>query len=267
MKNDKDFDISSFFTNDKYKSRAILFVYLIVFVILIMLVRFNNTPEKNSKENNSTQEKEEAVHDDDLETINYDEMVHTIEEENDSNSLYNRFSFLRINNYSFVFDVKIEKEFVVTGNRYDNKYKMVLENINDNAKIDYVSKNGKTKANLKGEYENVDLPITYIDYFDNVNLYNILMNSKKVEQDGNKIKYSITNSKLEPFILDDYISLFDENKDNENEIIIYVNENNKINQIDMNLINVSSIDDEHNSVLISLKYDNFAKINDFEVDF
>lgn len=266
MKNGKDFNIGDIFEDERYKSTAMFILYVVIFVGLIILVRFNGTSSNNeNKEKKPNDTPTEQVEDNDG-IINYDFMSHSIDDENNDRSIYNMFSFIRANNYAFTYDINIGKEVTITGERYDNKYKFTVDNKADNTQLEYLSKGGDTRVVLNGKYENAEFPVVYIDYFDNVILYNILKNSKKVEDTEKEIKYTITNAKLEPFILDDYVSALDSNNKDENEITVHL-DNNKIIGIDFLLNNVSYEEIDSNEIKITIKYEKFTQIANFNVDF
>lgn len=265
MKNGNGFDLNDIFQDERYKSTAMFILYVVIFVGLIILVRFNNTGSKaEDKKQEPSNVTEQTTNEN--ENINYDYMSHTLADEDDDRSLYNMFAFIRANNYAFTYDVNIGKEVTINGERYNNKYRFTVDNKADNVKLEYLSKGGETKVLLNGKYENAEFPVVYIDYFDNVNLYNILSSSKKEEDTEKEIKYTITNAKLEPYILDDYISALDANSSDKNEIKVYLN-NNKITGMDMLLKNVSYEDIDAEEIKISIKYEKITQIANFNVDF
>ena len=266
MKNGKDFNIGDIFEDERYKSTAMFILYVVIFVGLIILVRFSGTNSNNENKKKDPTDTPTEQTTDNEDQINYDFMSHSITDEYDDRSIYNMFSFIRANNYAFTYDVNIGKEVVITGERYDSKYKFTVDNKADNNKLEYLSKGGETKVILNGKYESAEFPVVYIDYFDNVNLYNILKSSKKVEDTENEIKYTITNAKLEPYILDDYVSALDLNNKDENQITVHL-ANNKITGIDFLLNNISYEGIDANEIKITIKYEKITQIANFNVDF
>ncbi len=249
MKYDKEFSLSDIFTNEQYRARAILLVFVIIITILILLVR-TAKPVENKL--------------DDSTTINNNEII-TNTNDNDSNSLYSRFSFIKLNNYEFTFSIDTNKEILITGKRFDNKLRMTVKSNSES--YEYQIKNQKAKAMINGTLSDVNMPIVLFDYFDINVLYTIISNSQKVEDTTDKIEYQITNEKLSKLLSTQIINVLnEEDKGLNNSIIVYLN-NNKIYHIYFDLNNITKCVDEIEKLTIDLKYENIGQVSDFVLDF
>ena len=263
---DKDnFNIVDMFSSKESKARIILVFYAVIIVALIIFIRVGNSGSKTNNDNNTDIDENvsENINQDD----NYnDTYQYTKDDYEDDNSLYNRFSFLNANNYSFEIEINYDKNVVISGIRYNNKYKMTVNDKTDNKTIDYLTKNGVAKAFYDGEYKEVNMPVTLIDYFNNNNLYNILHDSELVKEDNNEVMFTISDKKLKKYLLDDFSNFLDGDGNNKNEINIKL-KNNKIYEIHFNIHGSYGEKTSKNAVILSLKYDKYAQIDDFDVVF
>ena len=256
MRYDKEFSLSDIFTNDKYKARAILCVFVVIIAVLIVLARTAPEPEKKESTNNTSNNNTNT---------NTNNLPEINDNSSDSNSLYNRFSFIRLNNYEFNFTIDTNKKIIVDGQRFDNKFKMLVKS--DNESYEYQMRNKITKAKINGVLTSVNTPTVLIDYFDNNVLYTLLYYSQKTEETTEKIEYTISNSYLSKLLSQQInISIPDDKKEINNKITVYLN-NNKINHIYMDLNNFVENIQEIEKLTIDLKYDKVGQINDFKLDF
>lgn len=256
MRYDKEFSLSDIFTNDKYKARAILCVFVVIIAVLIVLARTAPEPEKKESTNNTSNNNTNT---------NTNNLPEINDNSSDSNSLYNRFSFIRLNNYEFNFTIDTNKKIIVDGQRFDNKFKMLVKS--DNESYEYQMRNKITKAKINGVLTSVNTPTVLIDYFDNNVLYTLLYYSQKTEETTENIEYTISNSYLSKLLSQQInISIPDDKKEINNKITVYLN-NNKINHIYMDLNNFVENIQEIEKLTIDLKYDKVGQINDFKLDF
>ena len=263
MNYDNGFKLSDMFSDEKYKARFFLLVFGVLFVILIILVRTtggnntNNTANTNTANNNNNNNQTNVTQIQDVNPTESDLA--------DENSLYNRFSFLRLNNYELNFNVKAGKEIKVTGVRFDNKYN--LEVTSGKESFNYQARNNMVKVKINNEYQTTDFPYVLFDYFDNNMLYYILINAEKVNEEDNIVKYVINNEKMLNVLPSNVSStIYVEDKSLKNDIVLTLN-NNKINKIDLDLTNLIKKTNELNELIISLEYSNIGQINDFNIEF
>ncbi len=259
MNYDNGFKLSDMLSDEKYKARFFLIVFGAIFVILILLVRTTggNTTNKNSNT---------VVNDHEQQTpVQTQTVTPSNEDLQNENSLYNRFSFLRLNNYQFDFNVKAGKDINIAGNRFDNKYNMKVT-IN-NESFDYQARNNMVKVKAEGEWQTTDFPYVVLNYFDNDLLYYVILNSDKISDEENIVRYTISNEKLLNLLPNNVsANIYVEEKALNNGIVLTLN-NNKIKKIDLNLTNLIKKTNELNELIISLEYSNIGQINDFSIDF
>ncbi len=260
---DNKFNIVDTFSDEKTRARVVLAFYLCIIVVLIIFIRLGDSST------NSDKVEENVVESDVSETTenNYEEpYTYTKEDYEDDNSLYNRFSFLRSNNYSFEIEIDYDKDVIISGKRYNNKYKMNVNDKLDNLSIDYLVKDGVIKAYHEGEYKEVDMPVTLIDYFNNYTLYNILNDCTLVEEKNNEVKYSISNKKLKKYLLSDFSYFLDDDDNKNNEVVMKL-KNNKMYEIHFKINGSKDLEVAKEYVNIAIKYDNYTQIDDFNIDF
>ena len=256
MRYDKEFNLSDIFTNDKYKARVVLGVFVLIIAVLIILARTAPETEKKENTNNTTNHNTNTTPNNLPEINNND---------SDSSSIYNRFSFLRLNNYEFSFTIDTNKKIIIDGERFDNKFKMIVKSGNES--YEYQMRNKISKAKINGTLTTVNTPTVLIDYFDNNVLYTIIYYSQKVEETIEKIEYNISNSYLSKLLSQQInISIPEDKKEINNTIIVYLN-NNKINHIYLDLNNFVENIQEIDKLTIDLKYDKVGQINDFKLEF
>jgi len=262
MNYNEGFNLSDVLTNEKYRARAVLLFFVLIIGVLIILARTGKPMENNQNtntNNNNTQTNQTTENNDNNSTI------HSQGEENDPNSIYNRLSFIRLNNYEFDFSIDTIKKIEIVGKRFDNKIKMVLTSNNET--YDCTINNGIAKAKINNEVKIINKPIVIIDYFDNNTLYTILKYSKEVKNEDNKIEYQISNGTLLnilPSTITTNIRV--DNKDLNNTITVSL-KNNKIYEININLDNLVLNVEDIKNLSIDLKYNKVGQIDDFELDF
>ena len=259
MNYDNGFKLSDMLSDEKYKARFFLIVFGAIFVILIILVRTTggNTTNKNSNNVVNNNEQHNPVQ---TQTI-----TPTDEDLQNENSLYNRFSFLRLNNYQLDFNVKAGKDIKITGNRFDNKYSLKVTI--DNESFEYQARNNMVKVKTEGEWQTTDFPYVLLNYYDNDFLYYVIKSADKISDEENIVRYTISNEKLLNVLPSNVSSnIYVEEKTLNNGIVLTLN-NNKINKIELNLTNLIKQTKELNELIISLEYSNIGQINDFSIDF
>ena len=253
------FNLSDIFTNDTYKSRAILAFFGLVLIVLIVFAR-TSEPKKNVKDQKKEEQQVEEV-----EQVQNIEFQHSAADEQDENSLYNRYSFIRLNNYSLDFEIKAKSNIHIIGERYDYKYKLDVDI--DGQKYEYQARNNLAKVKYNDEYKTADLPYVLINYFDNNEIYNVIYGSKKISETDGIVEYKITNAEIMNILPKEVsTNIYVERPDLSNTIIVTLN-NNKISEISLDLTNLVLNVDELKELNITLKYDKIGQINDFNIDF
>lgn len=246
--NKRSFDYSLLFTDKKYRSRLILGIYVLFFIILIVSVRVglsNNFPEENSSvvSGSSNEESGESVN-------------NGIEDKFEK-----EFSYIMSNNYNFEFSIVSGVDtYIINGKRFDDKYELILSN--GSLFIEYLADGKDVVAFSDGEYSETNLPYYYINYYDNDLLKSILNNATEIS-DG---YYEITNARLFNYVDKSFGSSVN-NKDLINTINIEL-KNNIIVSLEFDITNLvnSMRYDDIDSTKVSLKYSNFNLIDDFEVN-
>lgn len=252
--NKKSFDFSLLFTDKKYRSRLILCIYAIVFIVLIVMVRISSV---NS--NNQLTDKNENVNSE----INSDNNENVFTDDNSIDNFKEEFSYIELNNYNFEYLLTSDEyQFVASGKRYNEKYDFNFTNQIDT--MHYLSDGKKVMAlEPNAEYYVItNFPYYYINYFDTEIIKQILNNSTKLSDDV----YEITNDKLVEYVENDYKSDLN-NKELTNTIKLS-KKNNIIVSIEIDITNlINELGKENNSTIITLKYSNFNLIDDFEINF
>jgi len=260
MNYDNGFKLSDMLSDEKYKARFFLIVFGVIFVVLILLVRTTggNTTNKNSTINNTNNNEQQPPAQTQTVTPSEDDLQN-------ENSLYNRFSFLRLNNYQLDFNIKAGKDIKIAGTRFDNKYNLKVTV--ENETFNYQARNNMVKVKVEDEWQTTDFPYVLLNYFNNDMLYYIIANADKISDEENIVRYTINNEKLLNALPSNVSSnIYVEDKTLNNGIVLTLN-NNKIYKIDMNLTNLIKKTNELNELVISLEYSNIGQINDFSIDF
>ena len=260
MNYDNGFKLSDMLSDEKYKARFFLILFGAIFVILILLVRTTGGNTTNKNANNNTINNNEQQNPVQTQTV-----TPTEEDIQDENSLYNRFSFLRLNNYQLDFNVTAGKNVKIVGNRFDYKYDLKVSV--DNESFEYQARNNMVKVKVENEWQTTDFPYVLLNYFDNDLLYFVIANADKISDEENIVRYSIKNEKLLNVLPNDVsANIYVEDKELNNGIVLTL-KNNKISKIDLNLTNLVKKTNELNELIISLEYSNIGQINDFNIEF
>ena len=258
--NEKNFDLSLLFTDKKYRSRLILGIYFVFFVILITFVRTGIKADNSLNDNNNEIVDNEVINNED----NNDDSDIIVNEDSDENDdeFNEEFSNIMSNNYNFEFTLVSDSNvFVASGKRYNEKYDFKLTD--GESVINYLSDGIRVNAENDGEYYDTNLPFYYINYFDNDILYDIVSSSVEVGDNS----YAISNKALLEFVdslykreISDNDSINSIKLKKEDDIIVSI-------ELDItNIVNSLGISDT-NKTIITLKYSNFNHINDFEINF
>ncbi len=260
MNYNNDFKLSDLFTNEQYKARTILIFFLIIIIILTVMVRttdskpVNKDKEDNGKENPPVEEQ-----------VTPGEFIHSKEDELDETSLYNRFSFLRLNNYEFNFVINSDSVVNINGKRFDNKMQMMVQSGKE--AYEYQVRNNMVKARVDGEFRNTDLPYVVLNFFDNVELYNLIRYSNLVNEEDEYIDYDITNEKLLNILPSNIANnVYIEKMELKNNIRVYLT-NNKITRIEINMTNFILKVQGITKLEISLNYEKIGQVDDFSIEF
>ena len=226
MKYDSDFNLSSLFTEKKYRARLILGVYLVFFIVLISISR---SSVSNNKESNAKKD------------------------------ILPGFSFLSMNNYEFEYILHLNgEEYILLGKRFNDKLSFTVSNKDE--KKEYLVSGNTVKMKENEMYVNTKLPYYYINYFDNDVIQNIIRDSEKITD----TEYEITNLKLSKYI-DSSFKYNNKEKDLKNSVDLTFKNGNVVG-IDFDLVNLFSDVDELNELKISLNYKNFGLIDDFVIN-
>ena len=255
MKYDSDFNLSSLFTEKKYRARLILGIYLVFFIVLIAISK-----SSSSFNNGSSEIKEKEQNESDVTDKENKENKEDVEKDENTKNVLPGFSFLSMNNYEFEYILNInDYEYITTGKRFNDKLLFTVSN-KDEKKEYFVS--GNTVKVMEDEmYVNSVLPFYYINYFDNDVIQNIIRDSIKV----NDAKYEITNLKLSKYI-DNSFKYNNKEKDLNNTIEL-VFKNGNVVAVNFDLVNLFSDVEELKTLKISLNYKNFGLIDDFVINF
>ena len=174
MNYNKDSKIIDILFDPNNKSRVKAIIYILLFIILVVFVRLNGNSNSTSKKNNQKKPEETEITDNtdqiDQDDLSSSEMIHNKDEEDDEDSLYNRFSLLRTDNYSFKFVVDAGTILTIDGERYDDNYKMKLSNNANSEVLECYAEDGDFMVKTDDKYETDDFPNLGIDFFDNINL-------------------------------------------------------------------------------------------------
>ena len=246
MKYDSDFNLSSLFTEKKYRARLILGVYLVFFIVLISISR---SSVSNNKESNAKKDIDE----------NSSDVVEKENEKEEKKDILPGFSFLSMNNYEFEYILHLNgEEYILLGKRFNDKLSFTVSNKDE--KKEYLVSGNTVKMKENEMYVNTKLPYYYINYFDNDVIQNIIRDSEKITD----TEYEITNLKLSKYI-DSSFKYNNKEKDLKNSVDLTFKNGNVVG-IDFDLVNLFSDVDELNELKISLNYKNFGLIDDFVIN-
>ena len=235
--------INDIMTNRKYRARAILVFYGILFVFLISYARTGNSnKEENKAKDNDTNK---------------------IIEKKDE--IFNGFELIASKNFEFVYTFTVnENEMVSIGKKYNNKetFKTV---VNKKEEIDYFADGSyaRAKDKVSNSYTTISKPFVILDYF-NVDLINEILN--KSEKLSN-IELTITNKELCSLI-----SCTATNEEDINKIELELKNNNivgiKIDCLAFLLsMNLKELDDgKIENANIVLEYNSFNLVENFELN-
>ena len=244
--NNNDFNYSSLVFDNKYRSRLILAIYIIIFVILIIFLRLNIKNTDNYSESNN-------------EVLN-NEIVDNDNEENENLYIKSLFSYIDLNNYNFEFKIYYNDNiYVSSGKRFNRKYDFNLTD--GSSTVNYLVSGELVKIKQNESYTVSMLPYFYINHFDNEILKEILASSRQISENS----YEITNGILSSFVDSNYnLIVGDDELLNTIELDI---KNNIIVGINMDFTNLFNHYDEVSLLKISLNYSDFGLVDDFDVNF
>lgn len=260
MNYNKGFNFSSLFLDKTNRSRLILLIYLIFFIVLIVFIRTDLKNSNNSDANNNlNNEVDNNIADNNVidDNTNDDSIDSKIED---------MFSHINMNNYEFTYILYYNDDiYTAVGKRFDRKYS--FEFTDGNSVLSYLASGAivkaKDKSAVDSSYVTATFPYYYINYFDNSILKKILANSNQVSDS----EYEITNEQLLNFI-DEKASINLEENDMDLVNMIKLDlKNNIIVGIDIDITNLFSFSDDIDSLKISLKYTNFGLVDEFDVVF
>ena len=115
--NNDNFNYSSLIFNKKYRSRLILAIYTILFIILIIFLR-TSINNKNYNESNNE--------------VFINENEDNKNEESENSYIKSLFSYIDMNNYNFEFKISYNNNvYISSGKRSDRKYDFTLTDGNN----------------------------------------------------------------------------------------------------------------------------------------
>ena len=259
--NKNRFNLKGLFGNKDQRSRVLAIVYILIFVVIIIIVRFNVSNLSSNNKNSTFLNNENTLNNTNIENSNTsnnnNKEVNLIDNNNDS-ELDKAFSFIDLNNYNFVFETNISNTVsLIEGKRFNDKYSFELKSNNQVLYFNGTSNYIKAKETPDGESKLMGFPYVLVNIFNNNTLKNII-NSSKLEDNV----YVITNEELAKAINYDKMT----NNEKTNTIELHKN-NNKITKIVMNLTNaISSYLNEETTAILTLNYSNFGLVDDFLIE-
>ena len=248
--NKKKFNLIDIINDKQKRSRALLLIYLVFFVLLVIMIRFSLKSSLTNQENN------QGVIDNNENIINNNQ--ENIENQDDNtNELNEMFSNIDTNNYEFKYVIKYNGSIsTVEGKRFNDKFSFTMENNGDILYFNGTSNYIKAKETVDGEYKLTGFPYVLVNIFDNNIIKSMISNSTL-----NNGLFEINNENIST-ITKKSLS----NNDSINTMEVYLKEN-KINKIELDLSNaISSFTKETVKANISLEYSNFGLIEDFKIE-
>lgn len=242
--NRRNFDVSDMLRDKKQRARLILLIYLVVIVALVVFVRMSSSSVTNQeKENNQ-----------DVIVDNNDKK----EENQTPDKIDEMFYLIDQNNYNFTFSIMYQdQQFIIEGKRFGNKYSF---SNSDGTNTNYfLGTDTNIKMRTEEGYKTAELPYIYINYFDNLELKNILREAT-LEDDV----YKITNEKLSSLVT---LSGNIDNNDDINTFELIIKNNYVVGIVIDCSKALSDYSGEEINATINLSYSNFNLIEDFELAF
>jgi len=235
----------------KYRSRAILAFYAILFLVLIIMIRVDGSPTKNNNKKDNSNPKTEKPGD------------------NKKEDMFDGFDLIASKSFEYIYILTINDDvFVSTGKKYNDKEMFTLV-VNKKDKIEYLVEKETIKgkeviAKDKDAYVSMKKPIVELDYFDTDILNKILNKTEKISNN----ELFITNKNLCSILK---CSTKDDTLTNKIELDI---KNNYIIEIKIDYFSLIStlntklpVPDEIKKAFISLSYKNFNLVEDFDIKY
>jgi len=230
-------------TDRKYRARAILVFYAILFTIVIIWSR--SLPETVDKPKNNSKE----------ETPNA-----KVEEE-----IFEGFELIAEKNFEFTYTFELNKNKIISsGKKHENK-EQFISTVNENDSVDYLVDGSfvKAKDKSKDKYVEINKPFIILDYFDISLINKILLASVKISE----TELTISNSELCLLINCSF-----ENEEAINKIELDLKNNNIVNiKIDcLSLMSSVELNPEESELIekasIILEYKNFNLVENFNIN-
>ena len=245
-------NVQDIFSDKQKRSKILLVVYAIFFLIAIIIVRLtvSSSLQNTNKEKKTNQE----VVNNNVENNNTE---NNVVENNVTIDMGDMFSFIDFKNYQFNYDLDIDGSIsVISGKRFNDKYSFTMNNngyvLYFNGTTNYI----RAKESLDGEYKVTGFPYMLINIFD-IDVIKNLINSSTI----NGEVYEISNEVVSKISHNDL-----EDKAGINKIEL-VKRNNKVTEIKLDLSSaISSYMKKSTKATISLKFFEFGLIDDFKIE-
>ena len=250
MKPNNKITMKDILTNRKYRARAILAFYAVLFLVLIVSFRTEGTKPTNNKNNK--------------EITNNGKDKNNKEEE-----IFGGFELIAEKNFNFKYTLIIDEDEITSiGKRYNNKEQFVMMK-NSDEKFDFLVEGDIVKAKdessiAHNEYNIASKPYINIDYFDISIINKILNKARRISEK----ELSITNKEL--CLIVNCVSIKEEGL---NTIELDIKNNNIVGiKIDwlalITSIRIdSAVNEEFKKATIILSYEDFNLVEDFDINY
>ena len=230
-------------TDRKYRARAILAFYAILFTAVIIWSR--SMPEIPKKKDTNKEENNAVV----------------------KEEIFEGFELISEKNFEFTYTFTLnENKIISSGKKHKNK-EMFISTVNDEESIEYLVDGSfvKAKDKTKNKYVEINKPFIMLDYFDVTTINKILLKSEKVSE----TELTISNKEL--CLL---INCTTENEEDINKIKLEL-KNDNIVSIDIDCLslmpslNLNPEGEEEELVEkanIILEYKNFNLVENFDIN-
>lgn len=250
MKDEKDkMSLKDYFNDPKYRARAILAFYLVLFIALIVWFRSMPKSDLNTNDNKFPNTNQN--------------------ENNDQIKETGPFSLITSNNFNFEYILNIDTTKITSvGKKYMAKEEFILTNNISPTKVEYyvdglgVKGREKNEDGTSKDYIEMSKPYLYIDYFNTIMLKQIVNAAKEADSNTN---LTISNKELCEIVgcpakVDDGINTIE--LEFKNNYVVGI-------KMDYSAFSVALSpyydSEELTTTIFELKYSNFNLIDDFNI--